>query len=79
MLAVEEILATLDLHLIPMLRVFNKVDLVQNQEYVENQRKRNQAITISALSGDNLHALVEAMEERLGLVPLENRFQPSVH
>jgi GTP-binding protein HflX len=79
MLAVEEILATLDLHLIPMLRVFNKVDLVQDQEYVENLRKRNQAITISALNGDNLHALVEAMEKRLHLVPVESRSQLSVH
>ena len=69
MLAVEEILAKLDLHLIPMLRVFNKVDLVQDREYVENLRKRNQAITISALNGDNLRSLVEAMEERLCLVP----------
>jgi GTP-binding protein HflX len=69
MLAVEEILAKLDLHLIPMLRVFNKVDLVQDREYVENLRKRNQAITISALNGDNLHSLVEAMEERLCLAP----------
>jgi GTP-binding protein HflX len=65
--------------LIPMLRVFNKVDLVQDQEYVENLRKRNQAITISALNGDNLHALVEAMEKRLHLVPVESRSQLSVH
>lgn len=69
MLAVEEILEKLDLHLIPMLRVFNKVDLVQDREYVENLRKRNQAITVSALNGDNLRSLVEAMEERLCLVP----------
>jgi 50S ribosomal subunit-associated GTPase HflX len=62
-----------------MLRVFNKVDLVQDQEYVENLRKRNQAITISALNGDNLHALVEAMEKRLHLVPVESRSQLSVH
>jgi 50S ribosomal subunit-associated GTPase HflX len=79
MLAVEEILAKLELHLIPMLRVFNKVDLVQDREYVENLRKRNQAITISALNGDNLHSLVEAMEERLGLVVVGSRSQPSVH
>mgnify|MGYP001593336524 FL=1 len=79
MLAVEEILAQLDLNLIPMLRVFNKVDLVQDREYVENLRKRNQAITISALNGDNLQSLVEAMEERLHLVPVEGRSQLSVH
>jgi GTP-binding protein HflX len=77
LLAVEAILATLDLHRIPMLRVFNKIDLVQDQEYVENLRKRNRAITISALNGDNLHALVEAMEERLRLVPVESRSLPS--
>jgi 50S ribosomal subunit-associated GTPase HflX len=64
------------LHLIPMLRVFNKVDLVQDREYVENLRKRNQAITVSALNGDNLRSLVEAMEERLCLVPVEGRSLP---
>jgi ribosome-interacting GTPase 1 len=53
--------------------------LVQDREYVENLRKRNQAITISALNGDNLHSLVEAMEERLGLVVVGSRSQPSVH
>ena len=35
----------------------------------------NQAITISALNGDNLHSLVEAMEERLCLVAAESRSQ----
>ncbi|MEJ2234893.1 MAG: 50S ribosome-binding GTPase, partial [Syntrophobacterales bacterium] len=79
MLAVEEILAKLDLHLMPMLRVFNKVDLVQDREYVENLGKRYQAIAISALNGNNLRSLVEAMEERLGLVPVEGRSQLSVH
>jgi GTP-binding protein HflX len=71
--AVEEILGKLDLHQVPMLRVFNKLDLVQEQEYVQNLCRRNQAIGISALNGDNLRSLVEAMEERLGFVPVENR------
>ena len=67
---VEEILGKLELHQIPMLRVFNKLDLVQEQEYVQNLCRRNQAIGVSALNGDNLRSLVEAMEERLGFVPV---------
>jgi len=71
--AVEEILEKLELHHIPMLRVFNKLDLVQEQEYVQNLCRRNQAIGISALNGDNLRSLVEAMEERLGFVTVQGR------
>ena len=73
--AVEEILEKLELHHIPMLRVFNKLDLVQKQEYVQNLCRRNQAIGVSALNGDNLRSLVETMEGRLCLVPMENRSQ----
>lgn len=75
--AVEEILEKLDLHLIPMLRVLNKVDLVQDQGYVQNVCRRNQAVGVSALNGSNLQGLVEAMEERLCLVPVEARSQAS--
>ena len=71
--AVEEILGKLELHQIPMLRVFNKLDLVQEQEYVQNLCRRNQAIGVSALNGDNLRSLVEAMGERLGFVPVQGR------
>jgi GTP-binding protein HflX len=79
MKAVEEILEELDLHLIPMLRIFNKVDLVQDQGYLQNLCRRSGAIGVSALNGDNLTSLVEAMEQRLPLVPTANRSHPTVH
>ena len=79
MKAVEEILEELDLHLIPMLRIFNKVDLVQDQRYLQNLCKQSGAIGVSALNGDNLTSLVEAMELRLPLVPTANRSHPTFH
>ena len=79
MKAVEEILEELDLHLIPMLRIFNKVDLVQDQRYLQNLCKQSGAIGVSALNGDNLTSLVEAMELRLPLVPTASRPYLSVH
>ena len=79
MKAVEEILEELDLHLIPMLRIFNKVDLVQDQRYLQNLCKQSGAIGVSALNGDNLTSLVEAMELRLPLVPTASRPHLSVH
>jgi GTP-binding protein HflX len=71
--AVEKILEKLGLHLIPMLRVFNKMDLVKDEEYIRHLCRRNQAIAISALNGDTLRPLVEAMEARLCLPPAESR------
>ena len=62
-----------------MLRVFNKVDLVKDQRYLQNLCKRSGAIGVSALNGDNLKSLVEAMEERLPLVPTESRHRPTFH
>jgi GTP-binding protein HflX len=75
MKAVEEILEELDLHFIPLLRIFNKVDLVQDQGYLQNVCKRSGAIGVSALNGENLTSLVEAMEKRLPLVPVGARSQ----
>jgi GTP-binding protein HflX len=68
---VEQVLEKLDLHLIPMVKVFNKVDLLQDQGYVENLCRRDKAVAVSALNGYNLRALVEAVEEKLCLVPVE--------
>jgi GTP-binding protein HflX len=79
MKAVEELLEELDLHLIPMLRIFNKVDLVQDKDYLQNICKRNGAIGVSALNGENLASLVEAMEKRLPLVPTATRPHPTLH
>ncbi len=78
MKAVEELLEELDLHLTPILRIFNKVDLVQDQGYLANLCKRSGAIGVSALNGENLTSLVEAMEQRLPLVSTANRSQLSV-
>ena len=75
----EEILEELDLGLIPMLRVFNKVDLVKDQGYLQNLCKRRGAIGVSALNGDNLTSLVEAMEEKLHLIPTASRSHLTVH
>jgi len=79
MKAVEELLEELDLHLIPMLRIFNKVDLVQDQGYLQNLCKRNRAIGVSALNGYNLISLIEAMEKRLPLVATGSRSHPTFH
>jgi 50S ribosomal subunit-associated GTPase HflX len=54
------------------------VDLVQDQGYLANLCKRSGAIGVSALNGENLTSLVEAMEQRLSLVPTANRSQLSV-
>jgi GTP-binding protein HflX len=69
MVAVEAMLEKLDLHFIPTLRVLNKQDLVQDQEYLQNVCRLNGAISISALNRDSLRPLVETMEGKLGLRP----------
>jgi len=66
-------LEKLELHLIPILRVLNKQDLMQDQAYVQNVCRRNRAIAISALRRDTLRPLVETMEEKLGF------WEPSRH
>ncbi len=66
MRAVEAMLEKLDLHFIKTLRVFNKQDLVQDQEYLQNVCRRNGAVAVSALNRDTLRPLVETMEEKLG-------------
>ena len=65
MRAVEAMLEKLDLRFIPTLRVFNKEDLVQDQEYLQNICKRNGAIAISALNRSTLRPLVEIMAGKL--------------
>ncbi|UCG14986.1 MAG: GTPase HflX [Deltaproteobacteria bacterium] len=67
--AVETLLQKLDLHLLAMLRVFNKVDLLDDGEYVQNICRLHQAIPVSALNLETLRPLVEAMETRLYLNP----------
>jgi 50S ribosomal subunit-associated GTPase HflX len=55
------------------------VDLVQDKDYLQNICKRNGAIGVSALNGENLASLVEAMEKRLPLVPTATRPHPTLH
>ena len=62
---VEELLARLNLQHIPVLRVFNKVDLV-SPEYAKIQCERYQAIAISALYPETLLPLLEKIEQILG-------------
>jgi len=70
--AVEEILETLDLNLIPRLLVFNKVDLLQDVTYVGNLCRRQAAVAVSALNRGSLTPLLAALESRLG-----HRFAPA--
>lgn len=78
MRAVGAVLEKLNLHLIPMLRVFNKIDLLQDTAYVQNMCRRYQAISISALDVDTLRPLVAAMEARLWLRREVNHSQDAV-
>jgi len=63
---VEEILAKLNLQHIPVLRVFNKKDLVSPQ-YLKQQCHHYHAIAISAIHPETLPPLVEKIEKILKL------------
>ena len=67
--AVERILERLELTHIPIIRVFNKEDLV-DKEFVSFQCKRYEAISISALVPSTLSRLIKEIERRLGKLPL---------
>jgi GTP-binding protein HflX len=69
--AVEKILGSLDLHLLPKLLVFNKVDLVKDGIPLQNLCRRHGAIPVSALSRESLPLLLTALESRLS-----HRFAP---
>lgn len=64
MTAVEHILENLELHRKPILRVFNKADLVDT-DFLENQMRRHGAIAISALSSSTLGPLIAAMQREV--------------
>jgi GTP-binding protein HflX len=65
MTVVENLLAELGLSQIPMIRVFNKVDLV-SEEYAQRQCDRYQAVAASARQAETLGALLEKIEKALG-------------
>jgi len=64
MLVVENLLAELELSRIPIMRVFNKADLV-SREYADTQCFRHQAVPVCALQEETLGELVEAMEQAI--------------
>ena len=64
MAAVEKILEDLDLRRIPLLRIFNKADKVE-QETADRLCRAFGAISISALNPGTFASLLRAMEEKL--------------
>ena len=64
MLVVESLLAELELSRIPIVRVFNKADLV-SREYADIQCSRHQAIPVCALQEESLRQLLVAMEQAI--------------
>lgn len=64
MTAVETLLEKLDLNLIPLIRIFNKQDLVE-QELVDNVCARYDGIGISALSSKTFPPLIKRMEDEI--------------
>jgi GTP-binding protein HflX len=64
MAIVEDLLAELHLHQIPLVRVFNKMDLV-DPEYARIQSARHRALAVSALKEETLGELIERLEKIL--------------
>jgi GTP-binding protein HflX len=64
--AVEALLRELDLGDIPILRVLNKVDLLDD-DHVADLARRFDAVTVSAAERTGLSDLIAAAEERLGV------------
>lgn len=67
--AVEKILERLNLMHIPIIKVFNKKDLV-NKEFATYQCRRYDASSISAIFPNTLSRLIKEIERRLGKLPL---------
>ena len=62
MAIVEDLLTQLDLGHIPVVRVFNKIDLV-NREYARIQSNRFQGLAVSALKEETLGELIQRLEK----------------
>jgi GTPase len=71
MVAVEELLEKLGLNTIPMIRVFNKTDLV-SEEIVSNICSRYNGTGVSAINSRTFPPLIQAMEDEI-LLSLEFR------
>jgi GTPase len=63
--AVEGLLVELELAYIPRITVFNKMDLLENEQWAENLAGRYDGLAVSALSRESLRPLVERMESML--------------
>jgi GTP-binding protein HflX len=59
--AVEHILETLELHHVPAIKVFNKIDRV-SPEYVATQGRAYNALAISAMNPDTLSPFIETIQ-----------------
>jgi GTP-binding protein HflX len=68
--AVERILSGLELQEKPVIRVFNKADLV-DADYVAHQLRRHGGVAISALSSSTLGPLIETIQDRVEAVLAE--------
>ncbi len=68
--AVERILSDLDLQAKPIIRVFNKADLV-SPDYVQRQLRRYGGVAISALSTSTLGPLINTMQDQVEAVLAE--------
>jgi GTP-binding protein HflX len=62
MAVVEDLLTELDLGQIPLVRVFNKTDLV-DPEYARLQSQRHQGLAVSALREETLGGLIRRLEK----------------
>ncbi|XP_021759912.1 uncharacterized protein LOC110724763 [Chenopodium quinoa] len=64
--AVDKVLSELDVSLIPMLIIWNKVDKVSDPEKIKAEAKRRgNVVCLSALNGDGLDEFCNAIQEKL--------------
>jgi GTP-binding protein HflX len=63
--AVESLLKELDLHLVPRLTVFNKIDLLDDPQVAEHMAQRWEGMALSALDRKSLLPLVQRIERML--------------
>jgi GTP-binding protein HflX len=74
--AVDNVIKELDAFGKQTLLVFNKIDNLPNRDLVDAYLKRFPgSVAISARSGENVAALVQALQEALGAWRLRSRFR----
>ena len=65
MAVVEDVLSELGASGKEIIRVFNKIDLLQGDELIEIIAPDNDSAAVSAKNGDNMHILLELIKKRL--------------